>query len=175
MLFPLVLQKNMKSCIVFPSILMLTKLNGSTHGTFQILRLSTVEWDFQISNGMSPPSTESTELVYHPPALCKHNQYIVQFFFLTFLFVTQVCDTYPSDLFVPKSVTLPVIVGSSKFRSRGRFPTLSYYCKENHVSLPPSGTFSLQSQHSSAPFNEAVENFILSFICPCLPNTQSSD
>lgn len=53
----------------------------------------------------------------------------------TFLLVTQVCDTYPADLFVPKSVTLPVIIGSSKFRSRGRFPTLSYYCKENHVSL----------------------------------------
>ncbi|XP_067242223.1 myotubularin-related protein 7a isoform X2 [Chanodichthys erythropterus] len=47
----------------------------------------------------------------------------------------RVCDTYPSDLFVPKSVTLPVIVGSSKFRSRGRFPTLSYYCKENHATI----------------------------------------
>ncbi|KAG1929130.1 myotubularin-related protein 7a [Pimephales promelas] len=47
----------------------------------------------------------------------------------------RVCDTYPSDLFVPKSVTLPVIVGSSKFRSRGRFPTLSYYCNENHATI----------------------------------------
>uniref|UniRef100_A0A8C1U0V7 Myotubularin related protein 7a n=1 Tax=Cyprinus carpio TaxID=7962 RepID=A0A8C1U0V7_CYPCA len=47
----------------------------------------------------------------------------------------RVCDTYPADLFVPKSVTLPVIVGSSKFRSRGRFPTLSYYCKENHATI----------------------------------------
>lgn len=65
--------------------------------------------------------------------------------FITFLFVTQVCDTYPSDLFVPKSVTLPVIVGSSKFRSRGRFPTLSYYCKENHVSLLPHLAHSLCS------------------------------
>uniref|UniRef100_A0AAR2K313 Phosphatidylinositol-3-phosphatase n=1 Tax=Pygocentrus nattereri TaxID=42514 RepID=A0AAR2K313_PYGNA len=47
----------------------------------------------------------------------------------------RVCDTYPTDLFVPKSATLPVIVGSSKFRSRGRFPTLSYYCKETQVTI----------------------------------------
>uniref|UniRef100_A0AAR2JHG5 Phosphatidylinositol-3-phosphatase n=1 Tax=Pygocentrus nattereri TaxID=42514 RepID=A0AAR2JHG5_PYGNA len=47
----------------------------------------------------------------------------------------QVCDTYPTDLFVPKSATLPVIVGSSKFRSRGRFPTLSYYCKETQAAI----------------------------------------
>lgn len=46
---------------------------------------------------------------------------------------SQVSDTYPADLFVPQSATLPVIAGSSKFRSRGRFPTLSYYSKRNHV------------------------------------------
>ncbi|XP_029515245.1 myotubularin-related protein 7a isoform X1 [Oncorhynchus nerka] len=47
----------------------------------------------------------------------------------------KVSDTYPAELYVPKSATLPVIVGSSKFRSRGRFPTLSYYCKENHAAI----------------------------------------
>ncbi|KAG9272614.1 myotubularin-related protein 7 [Astyanax mexicanus] len=47
----------------------------------------------------------------------------------------RVCDTYPADLFVPKSATLPVIVGSSKFRSRGRFPTLSYFCKETQAAI----------------------------------------
>uniref|UniRef100_A0A667ZLA5 Myotubularin related protein 7a n=1 Tax=Myripristis murdjan TaxID=586833 RepID=A0A667ZLA5_9TELE len=47
----------------------------------------------------------------------------------------KVSDTYPADLFVPKSATPPLIVGSSKFRSRGRFPTLSYYCKENHAAI----------------------------------------
>ncbi|XP_065127846.1 myotubularin-related protein 7a isoform X1 [Paramisgurnus dabryanus] len=47
----------------------------------------------------------------------------------------RVCDSYPADLLVPQSVTLPVIVGSSKFRSRGRFPTLSYYCKENQATI----------------------------------------
>lgn len=50
-------------------------------------------------------------------------------------FFLKVSDTYPADLFVPESATPPVIVGSSKFRSRGRFPALSYYCKDNHVSL----------------------------------------
>ncbi|XP_057206051.1 myotubularin-related protein 7a [Triplophysa rosa] len=47
----------------------------------------------------------------------------------------RVCDTYPAELLVPQSVTLHVIVGSSKFRSRGRFPTLSYYYKENHATI----------------------------------------
>uniref|UniRef100_A0A672FZX0 Myotubularin related protein 7b n=1 Tax=Salarias fasciatus TaxID=181472 RepID=A0A672FZX0_SALFA len=39
----------------------------------------------------------------------------------------RVCETYPSELFVPKSATPAIIVGSSKFRSRGRFPALSYF------------------------------------------------
>ncbi|XP_076001489.1 phosphatidylinositol-3-phosphate phosphatase MTMR7-like [Genypterus blacodes] len=39
----------------------------------------------------------------------------------------RVCDSYPSELFVPKSATPAVIVGSSRFRSRGRFPALSYF------------------------------------------------
>uniref|UniRef100_A0A3B4UDZ7 Myotubularin related protein 7a n=1 Tax=Seriola dumerili TaxID=41447 RepID=A0A3B4UDZ7_SERDU len=47
----------------------------------------------------------------------------------------KVSDTYPADLFVPESAAPPVIVGSSKFRSRGRFPTLSYYSKENHAAI----------------------------------------
>uniref|UniRef100_A0A3P8ZU59 Myotubularin related protein 7a n=1 Tax=Esox lucius TaxID=8010 RepID=A0A3P8ZU59_ESOLU len=47
----------------------------------------------------------------------------------------KVSDTYPADLYVPKSATPPVIMGSSKFRSRGRFPTLSYYYKENHAAI----------------------------------------
>ncbi|KAM8771729.1 myotubularin-related protein 7b isoform 1-T1 [Acanthopagrus schlegelii] len=39
----------------------------------------------------------------------------------------RVCDTYPSELFVPKSATPAIIVGSSRFRSRGRFPALAYF------------------------------------------------
>uniref|UniRef100_A0A665WSG1 Uncharacterized protein n=1 Tax=Echeneis naucrates TaxID=173247 RepID=A0A665WSG1_ECHNA len=47
----------------------------------------------------------------------------------------KVSDTYPTDLYVPESATPPVIVGSAKFRSRGRFPTLSYYSKENYAAI----------------------------------------
>lgn len=55
-------------------------------------------------------------------------------FFFVFCFLSpKVSETYPTDLFVPDSATPPVIKGSSRFRSRGRFPTLSYYCRENHV------------------------------------------
>ncbi|XP_028999161.1 myotubularin-related protein 7b isoform X1 [Betta splendens] len=39
----------------------------------------------------------------------------------------RVCDTYPSEVFVPKSATPAVIVCSSRFRSRGRFPALTYF------------------------------------------------
>ncbi|XP_062495010.1 myotubularin-related protein 7 isoform X3 [Pezoporus occidentalis] len=46
-----------------------------------------------------------------------------------------VCDSYPTEVYVPKSATAHIIVGSSKFRSRRRFPALSYYCKENNASI----------------------------------------
>ncbi|KAI1238329.1 hypothetical protein IHE44_0013052 [Lamprotornis superbus] len=46
-----------------------------------------------------------------------------------------VCDSYPTEVYVPKSATAHIIVGSSKFRSRRRFPALSYYCKGNHASI----------------------------------------
>ncbi|XP_048365823.1 myotubularin-related protein 7 [Sphaerodactylus townsendi] len=47
----------------------------------------------------------------------------------------RVCDSYPTEVYVPKSATAHVIVGSSKFRSRRRFPALSYYYKNNHASI----------------------------------------
>lgn len=47
----------------------------------------------------------------------------------------KVSDTYPAELYVPESATPQVIAGSSRFRSRGRFPTLSYYCKDNHAAI----------------------------------------
>ncbi|XP_008568769.1 PREDICTED: myotubularin-related protein 7 isoform X2 [Galeopterus variegatus] len=47
----------------------------------------------------------------------------------------RVCDSYPTELYVPKSATAHIIVGSSKFRSRRRFPALSYYYKDNHASI----------------------------------------
>uniref|UniRef100_A0A3P9LJ15 Myotubularin related protein 7b n=1 Tax=Oryzias latipes TaxID=8090 RepID=A0A3P9LJ15_ORYLA len=62
----------------------------------------------------------------------------------------RVCDTYPSQLFVPKSATPTVIVGSARFRSRGRFPVLSYFHQDTlaavcRCSQPLSG-FSGRSQ-----------------------------
>ncbi|XP_034257274.1 myotubularin-related protein 7 isoform X2 [Pantherophis guttatus] len=47
----------------------------------------------------------------------------------------RVCDSYPTDIYVPKSATAHIIVGSSKFRSRRRFPALSYYYKQNKASI----------------------------------------
>ncbi|XP_061440168.1 myotubularin-related protein 7 isoform X5 [Rhineura floridana] len=47
----------------------------------------------------------------------------------------QVCDSYPTEVYVPKSATAHIIVGSSKFRSRRRFPALSYYYKQNSASI----------------------------------------
>lgn len=46
----------------------------------------------------------------------------------------ELCDTYPSLLYVPANATTPVLVGSSKFRSRGRLPVLSYL-HENNATL----------------------------------------
>ncbi|CAL1548244.1 unnamed protein product, partial [Lymnaea stagnalis] len=45
------------------------------------------------------------------------------------------CDTYPSQLYVPTYATPPVLVGGSKFRSRGRLPVLSYLHSENQAAL----------------------------------------
>ncbi|XP_066878828.1 myotubularin-related protein 7 isoform X1 [Kogia breviceps] len=47
----------------------------------------------------------------------------------------RVCDSYPTELYVPQTATAHIMVGSSKFRSRRRFPALSYYHKDNHVSI----------------------------------------
>ncbi|XP_051790464.1 myotubularin-related protein 8 [Erpetoichthys calabaricus] len=46
-----------------------------------------------------------------------------------------VCSTYPALLGVPKTASKPTIVGSSKFRSRGRFPVLSYFYKKNNATI----------------------------------------
>ncbi|EDL36117.1 myotubularin related protein 6, isoform CRA_a [Mus musculus] len=41
----------------------------------------------------------------------------------------KVCETYPRELYVPRTASRPVIVGSSNFRSKGRLPVLSY-CRQ---------------------------------------------
>ncbi|KAL8587614.1 hypothetical protein ACOMHN_045303 [Nucella lapillus] len=47
----------------------------------------------------------------------------------------ELCDTYPSLMYVPTSASTPVLVGSSKFRSRGRLPVLSYLHRENQAAV----------------------------------------
>ncbi|XP_021924454.1 myotubularin-related protein 8 isoform X7 [Zootermopsis nevadensis] len=38
----------------------------------------------------------------------------------------ELCDTYPRYLYVPSSASTTVLLGSSRFRSKGRLPVLSY-------------------------------------------------
>lgn len=38
----------------------------------------------------------------------------------------QLCDTYPRYLYVPSTCTNNILLGSAKFRSRGRLPVLTY-------------------------------------------------
>uniref|UniRef100_A0A8I3W919 Myotubularin related protein 6 n=1 Tax=Callithrix jacchus TaxID=9483 RepID=A0A8I3W919_CALJA len=45
----------------------------------------------------------------------------------------KICETYPRELYVPWTAKKTVIVGSSKFRSKGRFPVLSYYHQDKKL------------------------------------------
>ena len=45
------------------------------------------------------------------------------------------CDTYPSILYLPTSASTSLLFGSSRFRSRGRLPALSFYYKDTKVFL----------------------------------------
>ncbi|KAL8181154.1 UNVERIFIED_CONTAM: Myotubularin- protein 8 [Gekko kuhli] len=47
----------------------------------------------------------------------------------------EVCSTYPRELGVPKAASRTMVLGSSKFRSRGRIPVLSYFYKENNAAI----------------------------------------
>ncbi|XP_059685211.1 myotubularin-related protein 6 isoform X5 [Gavia stellata] len=47
----------------------------------------------------------------------------------------KICETYPRELYVPRTASKPIIVGSSKFRSKGRFPVLSYYHKDKEAAI----------------------------------------
>nr|XP_014340794.1 PREDICTED: myotubularin-related protein 6 [Latimeria chalumnae] len=77
----------------------------------------------------------------------------------------KICDTYPSDLYVPRTATKPIIVGSSKFRSKGRFPVLSYYHKEKQAAIcrcsQPLSGFSarcLEDEHMLQAISKANPN-----------------
>ncbi|XP_024082511.1 myotubularin-related protein 8 isoform X2 [Cimex lectularius] len=55
----------------------------------------------------------------------------------------ELCDTYPSLLFVPSTANTTILTGSSKFRSKGRLPVLTYLHKNKaaicRCSQPLSG------------------------------------
>ncbi|XP_057314336.1 myotubularin-related protein 6-like [Hydractinia symbiolongicarpus] len=47
----------------------------------------------------------------------------------------KLCGTYPRDLYLPTSVSNDVITKSAQFRSKGRLPALSYYCKATETAI----------------------------------------
>lgn len=69
---------------------------------------------------------------YHLPHVA-----ILDFSLHIFCFFLQLCDTYSCDLYVPTCATNETIMGSAKFRSKGRLPILSFYYSPQQVS-PPS-------------------------------------
>lgn len=50
-------------------------------------------------------------------------------------FVLQLCETYPKYLYVPSSCSNTVLMGSAKFRSKGRLPVLTYLHNNNKVNI----------------------------------------
>ncbi|KAL2085867.1 hypothetical protein ACEWY4_019187 [Coilia grayii] len=77
----------------------------------------------------------------------------------------KVCDTYPRDLYVPITASKPIIMGSSKFRSKGRFPVLTYFYQEKksamcRCSQPLSGFSArcLEDEHMLQAINKTNHN-----------------
>jgi len=64
----------------------------------------------------------------------------------------QVCPTYPKRLLVPSSVSSETLIGSSKFRDKGRVPVMSW--------ISPTGSCSIwrSSQPKSSILNRSVED-----------------
>ncbi|XP_076869437.1 phosphatidylinositol-3,5-bisphosphate 3-phosphatase MTMR6 isoform X2 [Brachyhypopomus gauderio] len=77
----------------------------------------------------------------------------------------KVCETYPRDLYVPITASKPIIVGSSKFRSKGRFPVLTYFYQEKKAAVcrcsQPLSGFSarcLEDEHMLQAISRANHN-----------------
>lgn len=47
----------------------------------------------------------------------------------------EICKTYPEFVIIPNSVSQTELEGSAKFRTKRRFPAMSYYYKRNGTSL----------------------------------------
>lgn len=50
----------------------------------------------------------------------------------------ELCDTYPRQIYVPKEATTLMLISSSRFRSKGRLPALTYL-HNNKVSREKGG------------------------------------
>uniref|UniRef100_A0AAY4DSG6 Myotubularin phosphatase domain-containing protein n=1 Tax=Denticeps clupeoides TaxID=299321 RepID=A0AAY4DSG6_9TELE len=77
----------------------------------------------------------------------------------------KVCETYPRDLYVPITASKPIIMGSSKFRSKGRFPVLTYFYQEKKAAVcrssQPLSGFSarcLEDEHMLQAVSKANPN-----------------
>ncbi|XP_067842139.1 myotubularin-related protein 6 isoform X2 [Heptranchias perlo] len=88
----------------------------------------------------------------------------------------KVCDTYPTDLYVPRCVSKPIIVGSSKFRSKGRFPTLSYFFHQKQAAIcrcsQPLSGFSarcLEDEHMLQAISKANPNSHFMYVMDTRP------
>ncbi|PIC40394.1 hypothetical protein B9Z55_011752 [Caenorhabditis nigoni] len=46
-----------------------------------------------------------------------------------------ICDTYPDKLWFPTAASTSVLLGSCKFRSRGRLPVLTYFHRQTEAAL----------------------------------------
>jgi hypothetical protein len=47
----------------------------------------------------------------------------------------ELCESYPKQLIIPKSISDTVLSHTVKYRSKNRFPTLSYYYKKNGCTI----------------------------------------
>lgn len=69
-------------------------------------------------------------------------------------FSLQVCNTYPPEIVVPRAANKATVIGSSRFRSRGRIPVLSYLYKENNVSCSLSVVLGVEGEGRGSPPSE---------------------
>uniref|UniRef100_W5M8U4 Myotubularin related protein 6 n=1 Tax=Lepisosteus oculatus TaxID=7918 RepID=W5M8U4_LEPOC len=88
----------------------------------------------------------------------------------------KVCETYPRDLYVPVTASKPIIVGSSKFRSKGRFPVLSYFYQEKKAAVcrcsQPLSGFSarcLEDEHMLQAISKANHNSRFMYVMDTRP------
>uniref|UniRef100_A0A671QLR1 Uncharacterized protein n=1 Tax=Sinocyclocheilus anshuiensis TaxID=1608454 RepID=A0A671QLR1_9TELE len=91
----------------------------------------------------------------------------------------KVCETYPRDLYVPITASKPIIVGSSKFRSKGRFPVLTYFYQEKKAAVcrcsQPLSGFSarcLEDEHMLQAISKSNHNSRYIYVMDTRPKVE---